>query len=117
VFELHIQGQTFREIQKALNIGHRKTITEDILAERDLRAEERAAVREADQAEQLARIDDLIKEARARYDKQGTGSLGAAAKALEMRSKLLGLDAAMKLDVGLDAVVEALIAKDGTKDS
>jgi hypothetical protein len=111
VFNLHIEGKTHREIMKILGIADTGTIVNDIRQEAELRAAERSEMREADQAAHLARIDELIASCRNRFDKQGTSALPTAAKALEMRAKILGLDAPLKVDMGMAELVKAIIAE------
>jgi|SRR5579862_6183901 len=111
IFELHISGKTFREIKAELGITF-DTIVSDIRHESALRAEERANVRDEDQAVQLARLDSLYSDASKRFDVPGTAALATAGKVLEMRAKLLGLDAPLKIDASLALLAESLSEDD-----
>ena len=108
VFRMNVmERKTVREIAKELDISQ-ETVISDIRAEAQLRADERAQLREADMAIQVELTERLLDDSMRLADKPGTGALGAAAKAIEMRSKLLGLDAPTKIDAGLDAIMDAL---------
>ena len=102
-----MRGLTVRQIAAKLKIDPGTVIT-DLRAEEQLRADETAEQRETMLARQLAVVDDLYRKSMAKAGKPGTGALAAAAKALEMRARLLGLDAPTKVDVGLDKLLEAL---------
>ena len=107
-FEMHIvEGKTCRQIGAELHIDA-DTAARDINAESLRRASEIAARREVEQAQHIARIDDLYRKSIALSSAAGTGALGAAGKALEMRAKILGLDAPTKIDVGLSTLLDAL---------
>lgn len=106
-FAMHLDGMTYREIAAELKCD-KETVQHDIHHELERRAEELAEHREVEKAHQLALVDDLYKKSMANRSNAGTGALGAAGKALEMRAKLLGLDAPTKIDLGLSTLVDAL---------
>jgi len=114
VFNLHIEGKTHREIKAELGISL-ETVVSDIRHEAVRRAEENAEVREEQQAVQLARMDSLYRDAAKRFDVPGSSSLPTAAKVLEMRAKLLGLDAPLKVEGALTVLAESL-AEDDDRD-
>lgn len=113
VFELYVSGKTLIKIARELGIGSLHTVIADIRAESELRAAENAKTRESDTALQLARLDNLYNEATGRFDLQGTSALPTAAKVLEMRAKLLGLDAPTKVEVGIQTLLNALEPPEG----
>ncbi len=107
VFELHLEGKTHRQIAAELTISL-ETVVSDIRFEAALRAEENAADREQQQAVQLARCDALYADARKHFGTPGSSALPTAAKVLEMRSKILGLDAPTKVDGTIKVLEDAL---------
>lgn len=108
VFTLNVlEGKTIRQIAAIEKIDT-KTVLKDIRAEAARRAEERSATREHDLEVHLAKLDDLALKALQDRLMPGTGAYGAVAKALEMRAKLLGLDAPTKIDVGIKTFLDAL---------
>jgi hypothetical protein len=112
VFELSVlQGKTIRQISAQLEITQ-ETVIKDLRAEEARRSEELAAQRENAQARHLGMIDHLFERSMDLRGIPGTGALGAAAKAVEMRAKILGLDAPTKVDLGVQALWDALTPKD-----
>lgn len=110
VFALSVlDGRTHREIAKELGLD-RGTVARDLRAEAERRSEEIAERREVEHATQLALVDNLFYRSMEMAHTAGAGGLAAAAKALEMRSRLLGLDQAVKLDTGLEGLLKALDA-------
>jgi hypothetical protein len=108
VFELRvIERMTVRQVAAAMKIDQ-KTVIADERAELQRRADEIAGRREVEQAAHMAMIDNLLQTSRRNASIPGTGALGAQAKALEMRAKLLGLDAPTKVDVGMEKILEAI---------
>lgn len=102
-----VDGKTYREIAKELAISL-ETVVSDIRYEAQLRAEERSELREADLAVQLAMTERVYQKSMDLADRPGVGALPTAAKAAEMRSKLLGLDAPVKVDLGVEKLIDAL---------
>lgn len=102
-----LDGKTYRVIAGLLGCD-KDTVTRDIRAELTRRADEIADRRELEQAQHLALIEDLYQKAMAASSTPGTGAFSSAGKALEMRAKLLGLDAPARPDVALQTLVEAL---------
>ena len=97
VFRLSVlEGLTHREIAAKLKID-KKTVARDI---------------EAEKAMHLARLDDLYKRSLNLAGLAGVGGLAAAGKALEMRARILGLDAPTKVDAGLADLLNALAIPD-----
>jgi DNA-binding CsgD family transcriptional regulator len=112
VFKLRvIDRMTVRQVAEKLNISL-ETVLADERAELERRAEEIEERREVETAAHLALVDDLYRQAMSRKGTPGTGALGAAAKALEMRAKLLGLDAPTRVEVGVSQLIEALAIPD-----
>lgn len=112
VFKLRVlERMTVRQVAAKLKIAP-ETVTKDERAELELRASEIEDRRATEKAAHLAIIDDLYLQSMKRKGTPGTGALGAAAKAVEMRAKILGLDAPTKVDVGLQKLVDALNASD-----
>lgn len=110
-FSMHIAGKTHREIMAELGIGSPKVVVADIRAESELRAKEREAFRDTDREQQLARLDSLYRDAAGHFSQPGTSALPTAAKVLELRAKLLGLDAPLEVNVTVDALMEAFDAR------
>jgi len=111
VFKLSVlERRTVRQIAAIEKIDP-KTVLSDLKQEAARRAEERAATREQDIEIHLALIDDLREQALAAKGIPGTGAFGAASKAIEMRGKILGLEAPLKVDAGLADVLKALTEK------
>ena len=110
-FELVVlAGKTIR--QAAAEIGcNPETVLSDLKHEASRREAELGDLRESEKARHLAMVEDLYQKSLTLAAMPGTGAIGAAAKALEMRAKLLGLDAPTKVDLGLQTLVEALKPK------
>lgn len=102
-----IGGKSHREIAALLKID-KKTVASDIKAEAKRRAGEIAERRETEQAMHLARVDGFYFRSMELAMVAGSGALGAAGKALEMRAKILGLDAPTKVELGLQTLLDAL---------
>lgn len=112
VFKLRVIDRlTVRQTAAKLGISL-ETVIADEKAELELKAAEIDDRRAVEQAAHLALVDDLYKQSMARKGTPGTGALGAAAKALEMRAKILGLDAPTKVELGVQALVDALAIPD-----
>lgn len=110
VFEMSVFGdKTYREIAQELGISA-VTVVSDMKAEAELRAAGLAQMRGSEQARHLALVERHFIESMALKSIPGTGALGAAAKSLEMRAKVLGLDAPTKIDIGIAGLLEALEA-------
>lgn len=108
VFELSVlSGNTHRQIAVILHID-KMTVASDIRAESERRAGEIAERRETEQAQHVARLDDFYQQSMALRAAAGTGALGAAGKALEMRAKILGLDAPTRVEIGVQSLLDAL---------
>lgn len=108
VFALRvIERKTVREVAAELSISQ-ETVISDERCELERRSAEIEERRETEKAAHLALIDNLYRESMASKGLPGTGALGAAAKAIEMRAKILGLDAPTKIDHGLQELVNAL---------
>lgn len=105
-----IERMTVRQVAAELKISQ-QTVIDDERAELQRRADEIENRREVEKAAHLALIDDLYLESMNAKDAPGTGALGAAAKAIEMRAKILGLDAPTKIDIGVQTLVDALDGK------
>lgn len=101
-----IEHLTVRQVAEKLGIAT-ETVMAYEKAEQVRRVDEIASQREEQQANHLALIDDLHRSAMALRSVPGTGSLAAAAKAIEMRAKILGLDAPTRIDIGVQRLVEA----------
>jgi transposase len=108
-FALHLDGLTHREIAAAMGID-KKTVARDLAAEAERRADELHDRREAEAAIHLARLDRLYRRAEALERVPGSGALATCARVLELRAKVLGLDAATKVDVGMQGLLDALDA-------
>jgi transposase len=106
-FYLSIEGKTCREIAKVLNID-KTTASKYIRAEEQIRADELAGRREAEKARRIARLQKLSKIAEDKADIPGSGALGACGKFEEMINRILGVDAPTKVEVGIQALVDAL---------
>ncbi len=102
-----IDGKTVRFIAKEMGIAQ-DTVIEDIRQESQRRADELAANRETEQARHLSKIEDLYRRSLQLATTPGTGAMGAASKALEMRAKILGLDAPTRVEVGVAALLDAI---------
>jgi hypothetical protein len=102
---------TVRQVAAKLKISQ-DTVIADEKAELERRADEIEGRRDVELAAHLSLVDDLYLESMKRKGTPGTGALGAAAKALEMRSKLLGLDAPTKVEIGIQQLVDALAIPD-----
>lgn len=121
VFTLSIEGWTVRQISEKTGLSL-KTVISYRKAESQRRAQENAERREHDRDEALAFYDSVIKRAIAKsemYDALLSGevpakvtdhTLDAMIKARERKDKILGLDTPVKVDVGLDAFLDALFA-------
>ncbi len=108
VFQMRVIDRlTVRQVAAKLGIST-ETVLKDERAELERRAAEIEERREVEKAAHLALIDDLYKQSMLRKGTPGTGALGAAAKAIEMRAKILGLDAPTKIEAGIQGLVAAL---------
>ncbi len=107
-FELSvIEGLTTAQIARELGISE-PTVRGDLRAEETLRIAENEETRSAEQVRQLMLVQDVIKEARASRNRPGTGAFSAMTKGIEMRAKLLGLDAPTKIELGVAQLLEAI---------
>ena len=106
-FYLSVEGKTCREIAKILNIN-KDTASKYIRAEEQVRAEELAERRESEKARRIARLQQLSKLAESKAEIPGSGALGACGKFEEMINRILGVDAPTKVEVGIQALVDAL---------
>lgn len=102
-----LERKTVREVAAEMDLSL-QTVVDDCKAELERRAQELEERRELEKAAQVALVEDLYLTSVAMRGVPGSGALGAAGKALEMRAKLLGLDAPTKIDIGLQGLVTAL---------
>jgi hypothetical protein len=107
----YVDGKTYDEI--TVETGHSSaTIAADLKAETARRAEAIAEDRDVQIGIQLAMVEDLRRKSLDARLFPGTGAFGAAAKSIELRAKLLGLDAPSKVDVTLQNLVDSLKESD-----
>lgn len=98
-YRLHVLDRMpIRQTATALGITQ-GTALSDVRYEAERLAAERRELREMDKEIHLTQLDDLYRNAMDLAAKPGTGALGTAAKAQEMRAKILGLEAAQKVEV------------------
>lgn len=102
-----LDGRSDRQIAKEMGLS-RKTVRADILAESYRRADEMASQRDVARAEHLSLLQDLYQRSLALAKTPGSGALNAAAKCLEQRSKLLGLDQPSQTDPFIEKLLAAL---------
>lgn len=101
-----IERRTVRAVAEEMGLCL-QTVIDDCKAELQRRADELADRRETEKVEQLSMVEDLYLQSLAMREVPGSGALGAAGKALEMRARILGLDAPTKVDVGLQKLFAA----------
>lgn len=107
-FELSvIEGMSVPQIARTLGVSE-FTVRSDMRAEEVIRIAESEETRSAEQIRQLMLVQDVIKEARASRNRPGTGAFSAMTKGIEMRAKLLGLDAPTKIELGVAQLLEAI---------
>ncbi len=107
-FELSvIEGMSVPQIARTLGVSE-FTVRSDIRAEEVIRIAESEETRSAEQVRQLILVQDVINEARASRNRPGTGAFSAMTKGIEMRAKLLGLDAPTKVELGVSQLLEAI---------
>lgn len=102
-----VDGLSTRAIAKQLRVD-RKTVQSDVRFEAERRAEEIEQRRATEQAMQVTRLDHLFRRGMELAKTPGAGGLSAAAKSLEMRARLLGLDRVDKKDDVMDKLLQAL---------
>jgi transposase len=108
VFTLNvIDGLSVRAIAKQLGVD-RKTIQSDLAHEARRRADEIEQRRDTEQATHLAKLDHVFQRGLELATKPGAGGLAAAAKSLELRARVLGLEKAPKADPATDALIAAM---------
>lgn len=96
MLELRIEGRSYREIGKALDVNA-STVCKDLAAERVQNEALRAEAREDERALDLARLDTAIHGLTKAVKKGNPKAVISYIRCLDRRAKLLGLDAPTKL--------------------
>lgn len=127
VFLRHVGGETIRQIAADLRCST-ATVTRDLRAEEARRADELAERRATETARAVAYYEEVARDAKRRgefYDellaerngaKVSDHTLDARIQARTRIDKLLGIDAPTKIEVGVQALVDALAPKPGEPD-
>jgi len=116
-YDLHISGKTYRQIAEILSCD-KDTVTTDIRAEQQRRADEIAERREVEKARAVSLYERVIDRALKKSDiydelvmqpgaKVTDRTLEAVIHARERIDKVLGVDAPTKIDLGLDKLFTA----------
>lgn len=96
----YIERKTYDEIRQ-LTGNSTATICSDLKAERVRRAADLAAERTEEIAVQLAMVEEILAKAMEDRLAPGSGAYAAATKALELRARLLGLEAPQRVDISV----------------
>lgn len=89
---------THEQIAKELHVDA-DTITADLRYESERRRPKDEAERIQERMEHIAQIDEVIAQSFHDRGSQGTGAYGALTKALEMKAKVLGLEAPQRVEI------------------